>query len=84
VTWIKQLKAAVVSKNLVQVSQLLDVVPQLDANEAKEAVYLLEDAVETAIKRRDETALKMSQLQKSREFLTSTQDMKKWRLDITS
>ncbi len=82
--WLKKLKAAVITHDVVSINKLLDEVPPLSYKELEEASFLLQEASKIAKALRNDVSLSMQKIQKSRDFLNATQYIQKQKLDITS
>ena len=83
--WLKQLKIAVVQKDVEQIENLLENLPKLDdSKEIEEALYLLDQAVKIVQELKNETAASMVQMKKNIDFLNSTEAKKTAKFDITS
>jgi len=83
--WLKELKIAVVQKDVEQVEKLLEDIPSLDnIQEIKEAVYLLEEAKSIVQDLKNDTAKSMAQMKKNIDFLKSATADKTAKFDITS
>ena len=80
--WLKQLKSAVVMRDVEKVSSLLDEVPSLNAKELQQASYLLKEAANIAKELRNETSESMKKVRKSIDFLASTESKRKQGFDI--
>lgn len=83
--WLNSLKIAIVEKDTERLNELMGDIPQLDSlQEREEAFYLIEEAKKMVFGLKDETASSMQQIQKSKDFLKSTNVPQENRLDITS
>ena len=83
--WLKELKIAVVQKNVEQVEKLLENIPSLDnPQEIEETLYLLEEAKSIVQGLKDETVESMAQMKKNIDFLNSATADKTAKFDITS
>jgi len=82
--WLNQLKVAVVTKDVEQVSTLLQDIPELTTKELDEASHLLREAALIAKELRDETAQTMKKIKKNIDFLHATESNKTQKFDITS
>ena len=83
--WLNKLKIAVVQKDTKLVDKLLDDIPALeDEKEIKNALFLLDEAVNIVQNLQNETAISMKQLKKNIDFLSATQSSVINKLDITS
>jgi hypothetical protein len=81
--WINQLKVAVVQKDVLLLSKLLDDIPTLsDPKEIEMVLYLIEEAKKTVIELREETRLSMIKVKKNIDFLNATAPQKKAKFDI--
>ncbi len=83
--WLKQLKIAVVQKDVDKIEKLLNDLPKLDdAKKIEEALYLLDEATKIVQELKDETAASMVQMKKNIDFLNSTEANKTAKFDVTS
>ncbi len=83
--WADALEIAIIEKNVDAISDLLDDMIEIqDIQEAKRAVYLLEEASILVVNLKDETATSMKQLKENIDYLKVTQAPVVNRLDITS
>jgi len=83
--WLKQLKIAVVQKDVELLSSLLEDVPTLeDAKEIETAIYLLKEATDMMQVLKEETKNSMVQMKKNIDFLNATAVNKTAKFDITS
>ena len=83
--WLKQLKIAVVQKDVALLSSLLEDVPALeDAKDIETAVYLLKEATDIMQTLQKETKASMIQMKKNMDFLNATTADKTAKFDITS
>jgi len=83
--WLKQLKIAVVQKDVALLSSLLEDVPALeDAKDIETAVYLLKEATNIMQTLQKETKASMIQMKKNMDFLNATTADKTAKFDITS
>jgi len=83
--WLKELKIAVIQKNVEQVEKLLENISSLDnPQEIEETLYLLEEAKSIVQGLKDETAESMAQMKKNIDFLNSATADKTAKFDITS
>ncbi|SFV54709.1 hypothetical protein MNB_SM-6-885 [hydrothermal vent metagenome] len=83
--WLKELKIAVVQKDVEQVEKLLEDIPSFDnPEEIEEALYLLKEAKSIIEKLKDDTAESMAQMKKNIDFLNSATADKTAKFDITS
>jgi len=83
--WLHSLKIAIVEKNSDRLHELMDNLPQLQSQEEiTSALILLDEAKQVIESLRDETALAMSKIKKSSDFLKSTQVNPIAKLDISS
>jgi len=83
--WLKELKIAVVQKNVEHIEKLLDDVPHLDnPQEIEEVLYLLEEAKNIVQGLKDETSFSMVQMKKNIDFLNSATADRTAKFDITS
>jgi len=83
--WIKQLKIAIVEKNIEKINELMDDIPQLESKEdVDSAITLLSEATSLLTSLKDSTQASMLQMQKNIKFLKVTDNKKPSTLDITS
>lgn len=83
--WLKELKVAIIQKDVELLSSLLEDVPVLeDAKEIETAIYLLKEAANIMQTLQEETKDSMIQLKKNIDFLDATSSKKSNTLDITS
>ena len=83
--WLKELKIALVEKNINNINALLENPPALDsAQELQEVLFLLDAARSFIEELKDETQSSMVTMQKNINFLKSTQAPQKSKLDINS
>jgi len=83
--WLKQLKIAVVQKDVELLSSLLEDIPALeDAKDIETAVYLLKEAGNIMQTLKEETKASMVQMKKNIDFLNATTANKTAKFDITS
>jgi len=83
--WLKELKIAIVEKNVTTINKLLDMLPSLeDPKEIEEAIYLLKEATSLVQGLKDKTEASMIQMQKNIKFLNSATANKTAKFDITS
>ena len=81
--WITKLKISIVEKDTDVLDKLLDEIPKFtDITEAKEAMYLLKEASILIHTLKDETSNSIKQIKKNIDFLRSSEDPKKSKLDI--
>ena len=83
--WLTKLKIAIVEKNPVALSELLDDIPKFTKpQDIETAVYLLREASELMYTLQDETELSMNKIKKNLAFLRSTEVPRSGKLDIKS
>jgi len=83
--WLKELKVAIIQKDVGLLSSLLEDLPVLeDAKEIETAIYLLKEAADIMQTLQEETKDSMTQLKKNIDFLDATSKQKSNTLDITS
>ena len=83
--WLKELKIALVEKNIDKISQLLENLPDLESpKEIEEALYLLKESTEYIEGLKTSTKASMKQMKRHMEFLSSTEHNVSSKLDITS
>ena len=81
--WLKQLKIAVVERNIDKINELMDDIPQLEKKEEIEsAIYLLKEATNLVQGLKDKTKKSMIQMKKNIAFLRATEAPKTSKLDI--
>ena len=83
--WLKELKGAVVQKNVTQIETLLENIPSFNTpKEMQTTLYLLEEAKRVVESLKKETAISMAQMKKNIDFLSSATAEKRASFDITS
>jgi len=83
--WLKELKGAVVQKNVTQIETLLENIPSFNTlKEMQTTLYLLEEAKRVVESLKKETAISMAQMKKNIDFLNSATAEKRASFDITS
>jgi hypothetical protein len=83
--WLNKLKVAVVTKNFLLVSKLLENIPlSATKKELEEAYVLLQEATNSVVILRDETAQKMKKMKSNIDFLNSAQAQQSAKFDIRS
>jgi len=83
--WLNNFKIALIEKDTDKLGKLMGSMPQLEnLKEMEEAMYLMEEAKKLLYTLKDETALSMKQIRKSKDFLKSTTAPKDTKFDITS
>ena len=83
--WLKELKIALVQKDITKLEELVDNLPHLEkASEIDEALHLLVASTAFIVELRDDTQISMIQMQKNIKFLKSTQAPRTAKLDINS
>jgi len=83
--WIKQLKIAIVEKNIEKINELMDDIPQLESKaDVDSAITLLDEATQLVTSLKDSTQASMQQMQKNIKFLKVTDNQKPSSLDIKS
>jgi len=83
--WLNQLKIAIIEKNIEQIEELMQVVPQLSkAEDIDSAICLIDEAKSLVIQLRDSTQASMIQMKKNIDFLKVTQTRTNSSLDVTS
>ena len=83
--WLNQLKIAIIEKNIDNLNELMDNLPELEnQDEINEAIYLLKEATQLIEGLRDRTQASMIQMKKNITFLEATQQQKDSSLDIKS
>ena len=81
--WIKQLKIAIVEKDINKLNELLDNIPELEKEEdIDSAITLLNEATKFVTLLQDSTQHSLQQMQNHRKFLKVTDDKKPSSLDI--
>ena len=82
--WLNQLKIAIIEKNIEQIEELMQNVPQLSrAKDIDAAICLIDEAKNLVTQLRDETQASMIQMKKNIDFLKVTQENKTSSFDIT-
>jgi len=84
--WLNKLQIAIIEKNTVAISQLVEEMPKFkNINEMKSAASLIKEALKLLHKLKADTATEIQQLKKHKDFLASTDTSTKvQRLDISS
>ncbi|SFV50974.1 hypothetical protein MNB_SM-4-479 [hydrothermal vent metagenome] len=83
--WLKELKIAVIEKNIEKLTSLMESLPKLeDPKEIDEAIYLIKAATELVEGLRDDTKNSMIQMKKNIDFLDATNAPHTPKLDIKS
>ena len=83
--WLKELKIAIIEKNLVKINDLMDNLPQLQTpQEFDEALHLIKEAETILQNLKNNTKSSMIQMKKNIEFLRATEHKASGRLDIKS
>jgi len=82
--WLKAFKAAVITDDMQRISDLLKSVPQLNAADATEALFLLQEAKKRMLYLQNKTVDSMQQMKKNMNFLNATQRETHNSFDITS
>ncbi len=76
--WIKSLQIAIAEENENQIDHLINHMPDFDSlEEMQDATYIIREAYQLLIKRKEETAQKLLKLQKQKEFLHSSRTQSK-------
>lgn len=83
--WLNSLKVAVIEKDTQKLEELIETLPEFNSkDEMLEAAYILREALELLYTLKDETSASMKQIKKNLEFLESTHNKPKSKLDIRS
>ena len=83
--WLKQLKIAIIEKDIEKLDTLTEDIPPLNSpEELQEAMALLKEATNLLQGLKNSTAESMAQLKKNISFLKSTQEKRTHKLDIKS
>jgi hypothetical protein len=83
-TWLKEFKAAVITKNTHKISQLIDEMPQFEkVEQMQEVAYLIKEAYTLLEQLKDQTRLQMNQIKKNIDFIESTASKQKNNLDVS-
>lgn len=81
--WIKELKIAIIEKNVDKIDKLLKDIPQLeDSADMEESIYLLEEAANLLKSLQSTTQVAMIKIKKNIDFLRSTEHKHSKRIDI--
>jgi hypothetical protein len=81
--WLNKLQIAIIEKDTDKLDELLDDLPEFESqDEMIKASYLLKEALELMYKLKDETSESMKQIKKNLEFLNSTHNGPKNKLDV--
>ena len=81
--WLKELKIAIIEKDLVKINDLMDSLPHLQTpQEFDEAQHLIKEALTILQNLKNTTKSSMIQMKKNIEFLRSTEHNASGRLDI--
>jgi len=81
--WLTKLKISIVEKDTDVLDKLLDEIPTFsDIKEIEQAAYLLKEASELVHTLKDETSNSIRHIKKNIDFLRSSEDPKKSKLDI--
>ena len=81
--WLKQLKIALVEKNITRLSELMNELPELTSKEDLDAaICLLDEATSLVSSFQNQTQEAMIQMQKNIKFLKVTEEKKTSSLDI--
>jgi len=83
--WLNKLQIAIIEKNTDKLNELLDIVPEFDnVEDMQKASYLLKEALKLMYELKDETSESMKQIKKNIDFLNSTHNAPKNKLDLKS
>ena len=83
--WLKELKIALIEKNIDKLDELMDNLPLLDkSDDIKSALYLIAEAKKLVEGLQKSTFHSMQQMQKNIDFLKSTESLQSAGLDIRS
>ncbi len=81
--WLNKLQIAIIEKDTEKLDKLLDNLPEFDnLDDMKKASYLLKEALGLLYKLKDETSESMKQIKKNLDFINSTLDKPKNKLDV--
>ena len=71
-SWINNLKTAVIEKDIQNITEITDTLPQFeDINEAEEALSLIQEAIKIVKNKKQETLNIMNKIKQTKTFLTS-------------
>jgi len=83
--WLNNLKIALVEKDTDKLNLLIDSIPKLKTkDEMKEALYLINEALNLVHELRDKTSYSMKKLKKNLNYLKSTQNKASSEFNIVS
>ena len=83
-SWLSELKVAIVSKDPQKISTLIDMMPAFeDVEQMQEALYLIKEAFVVMNELKDKTLVQREQIKKNIEFLESTASQQKNSLDVS-
>jgi len=83
--WLKELKIAVIEKDIKKFTKLMDLVPQLTKpDELDEAICLINEAKNIIIDLKQSTKKSMNQIKKNIDFLKVMEDIPTNKLDVIS
>ena len=83
-SWLSELKVAIVSKDPQKISTLIDTMPTFEeAEQMQEALYLIKEAYIVMNELKSETLAQREQIKKNIDFLESTASQQKNSLDVS-
>jgi len=83
-SWLSELKVAIVSKDPQKISTLIDTLPTFEnVEQMQEALYLIKEAYVVMNELKNETLRQREQIKKSIDFLESTAAQQKNSLDVS-
>ncbi len=83
--WLKKLQLAIIEQNPELIDTLVREMPKFESvDDMKRAAALVSEALKLLHRLKNETASSLKQLKKHKDFLESTMQSQKNRLDITS
>jgi tetrahydromethanopterin S-methyltransferase subunit B len=83
-TWLKEFKAAVITKNTSKISELIDAMPQFEkVEQMQEVAYLIKEAYTLLETLKDQTRVQMNQIKKNIDFIEATAKEKKNSFDVS-
>ena len=81
--WLNKLQIAIVEKDVDKLDELLEQMPEFkDKDEMIKAACLLKEALNLLYTLKDQTSESMKQIKKNLDFLSSTQNKPKNKLDV--
>ena len=83
-SWLRELKVAIVSKEPQKISALIDTMPTFkNVEEMQEALYLIKEAYVLMNELKSQTLAQREQIKKNIDFLESTASQQKNSLDVS-